>query len=138
MILTAARCAAVACHCRALLSSALLSILLCANGAGGQTASVLLRQVKQLFTSNMSALGIPTVMVPGEASHIDFINGTDREAVIVAAQGTYLDWYMLTQVCTLHLAASLTPNPRPGFCISARLFISFRALVLECPVMPIC
>ena len=70
------------------------------HGCRARTVRVLRRQVKELFTSNMSALGIPTVMVPGESAHIDFINGTDREATIVASQKTYLDWYLLTQVHT--------------------------------------
>lgn len=68
---------------------------------------VLCRQVKELFTSNMTALGIPTITAPGESFHIDWINATDdRETLIEIATKSYLDWYMLTQVRVPGLQAS--------------------------------
>ena len=71
------------------------------------------RQVKELFLSNMTALGIPTITAAGESFHIDWINATDdRETLIEIATKSYLDWYMLTQVCTPHLQG---PGPCPRY-----------------------
>ncbi len=56
-------------------------------------------QMRQLFRANMTALGIPTVVTPGETLHIDWVNATTStpEALLEVAGKTYLDWYMLTQ-----------------------------------------
>ena len=56
-------------------------------------------QIRQLFLSNMTALGIPAVVAPGETLHIDWVNATELspDAMLEIAGKAYLDWYMLTQ-----------------------------------------
>ena len=54
--------------------------------------------MRDLFVANMTALGIPAVVAPGETLHIDWINGTaPAETLLEIASKSYLDWYMLTQ-----------------------------------------
>jgi hypothetical protein len=50
---------------------------------------------------NATERGIPTVVAPGETLHIDWLNVTsaDGETLIQTVSKSYLDWYMLTQVC---------------------------------------
>ena len=77
-------------------------------GLGSKTFRAVRRQVRKLFTANMTALGIPTVAAPGESFHIDWINATDdREALIEVARKSYLDWYMLTQARIWHTKEGL-------------------------------
>ena len=55
--------------------------------------------MRQLFRANMTVLGIPIIVTPGETLHIDWVNATTSspETLLDIAGKTYLDWYMLTQ-----------------------------------------
>ena len=70
-------------------------------------------QMRQLFRANMTALGIPTFVTPGETLHIDWVNATTStpETLLDIAGKTYLDWYMLTQARGAYAALISTLTP---------------------------
>ena len=70
-----------------------------------------MQAIKKL-TASLAVRGIGVITSEGTPLHIDHINATDSQELVVAAAKSYVDWYMLTQVGGQALM-SLLPLKRP-------------------------